>query len=57
MQALLDLARKAGCAEAWVLTERNNLPAMRLYQSVGGEEERQDTVMFSFKVGTSTNKD
>ncbi len=57
MHALLEYARETGCAEAWVLTERNNLPAMRLYQSVGGEEEQQDTVMFSFKLGTSTNKD
>ncbi len=50
MQALLELARKAGCTEAWVLTERDNLPAMRLYQSLGGEEEQEKTVMFSFKL-------
>jgi ribosomal protein S18 acetylase RimI-like enzyme len=50
MHALLELAREAGCAEAWVLTERNNQPAMKLYQSVGGEEENMEIVMFSFKL-------
>ena len=50
MQALLDFARSAGCAEAWVLTERNNQPAMKLYRAVGGEEEQEEIVMFSFKL-------
>jgi ribosomal protein S18 acetylase RimI-like enzyme len=57
MRALLEVARNAGCSEAWVLTERDNLPARRLYRSVGGEEEREETVMFSFKLGDSTSKD
>ena len=50
MQALLETARRAGCSEAWVLTERNNQPAMRLYKAVGGEEEQEEIVMFSFKL-------
>jgi aminoglycoside 6'-N-acetyltransferase I len=50
MQALLEVARDAGCSEAWVLTERNNQPAMRLYKAVGGEEEQEEIVMFSFKL-------
>lgn len=50
MQALLEVARDAGCSEAWVLTERNNQPAMKLYQAVGGEEEQEETVMFSFRL-------
>ena len=50
LRALLDVARKAGCAEAWVLTERQNLPAIRLYQAVGGEEGQDELVMFSFKL-------
>ena len=50
MQALLEVARDAGCSEAWVLTERNNQPAMRLYQAVGGEKEQEEIVMFSFKL-------
>jgi aminoglycoside 6'-N-acetyltransferase I len=48
MRALLARARELGCREAWVLTERDNSPAMRLYQSLSGEECEDDTVMFTF---------
>jgi len=48
MNALLAAAKTLGCREAWVLTERDNAPAMRLYQTLGGEEDPQDTVMFTF---------
>ena len=37
--ALLGSAREAGCAEAWVGTERSNAAAIALYQAVGGERE------------------
>jgi aminoglycoside 6'-N-acetyltransferase I len=50
IQSLLDLARKLGCAEAWVLTDRMNTPAMRLYSSSGGGEARNDQVMFTFRL-------
>lgn len=53
MHALLEVARKVGCSEAWVLTERNNQPAMRLYKAAGGEEEREEIVMFTFKLETA----
>ena len=57
MQALFDVARSVGCLEAWVLTERENQPAMGFYKSLGGEEEQQDTVMFTFHLdATHTNK-
>ena len=55
MQALLEVARDAGCSEAWVLTERNNQPAMKLYKAVGGEEEKEEIVMFSFRLDTEAN--
>ena len=48
MNSLLDVARALDCREAWVLTERNNGPAMRLYQSIGGEEAPDEVVMFTF---------
>lgn len=48
INALLDIARGLGCEEAWVLTERDNDPAMRLYQSLGGDEARDEIVMFTF---------
>jgi len=46
--ALLDVGRKLGCVEAWVLTDRANLPAMRVYGSCGGVEADRDQVMFTF---------
>jgi ribosomal protein S18 acetylase RimI-like enzyme len=52
MNALLEFARHAGCAEAWVLTERNNQPAMGLYKAAGGEEEQEEIVMFTFRLET-----
>jgi aminoglycoside 6'-N-acetyltransferase I len=50
LQALLDLARKLNCREAWVLTDRSNTPAMKLYTSAGGVEFSRDQVMFTFKL-------
>ena len=50
MQAILEAAKQAGCTEAWVLTERDNLPAMTMYKSTGGEETPPDSVMFTFKL-------
>jgi aminoglycoside 6'-N-acetyltransferase I len=51
LTALLEHADALGCREAWVLTERDNLPAMALYESAGGREAPDDVVMFSFGVG------
>jgi ribosomal protein S18 acetylase RimI-like enzyme len=48
MRTLLAVAQGLGCAEAWVLTERNNTPAMRLYKAIGGDEAPDETVMFTF---------
>lgn len=50
MQRTLEEAKRAGCSEAWVLTERRNDAAMGLYQSVGGIEDEPDPVMFTFEV-------
>lgn len=50
MQAILEEAKRSGCAEAWVLTDRSNLPAMSMYKSAGGEETLPDPTMFTFKL-------
>jgi len=48
IKALLDAGRRAGCHEAWVLTERSNAAALRLYATSGGRRETDGTVLFSF---------
>lgn len=48
LRTLLQHAKRLGCCEAWVLTERANHAAMRLYASTGGEEAALDQVMFTF---------
>ena len=50
MQAILEEAKRSGCSEAWVLTDRINLPAMAMYKSSGGEETLPDPTMFTFKL-------
>jgi GNAT superfamily N-acetyltransferase len=40
--------RRAGCQNAWVLTERGNVSAMRLYEAAGGVESPEQVVMFDF---------
>ena len=51
LQRLLDHARDLACAEAWVLTDRTNQGAMRLYESSGGVEATTNDVMFTFPLG------
>ena len=47
---MLTLARRLGCRNAWVLTDRSNAPAMHLYQALGGKESPVPQVMFEFVV-------
>ena len=48
LTAMLGAGRDLGCREAWVLTNRSNTAAMRLYASCGGSESDDDLTMFSF---------
>jgi ribosomal protein S18 acetylase RimI-like enzyme len=50
LQAMLEEARQSGCTEAWVLTERENIAAMMLYNSAAGDETLPDPTMFTFKL-------
>lgn len=50
MKEMLRLGRELGCENAWVLTERNNKAANRLYMSVGGLTSDEDTVMYEFNL-------
>ena len=49
LASTLEDARAWGCREAWVLTDRANQPAMRLYEAAGGEASG-DHVMFTFRL-------
>jgi ribosomal protein S18 acetylase RimI-like enzyme len=49
LRSMLEVGRRNGCREAWVLTNRANDPAMRLYASNGGTAS--DAVMFTFQMG------
>jgi ribosomal protein S18 acetylase RimI-like enzyme len=48
MRELLQLGQSLGCVNAWVLTDRSNTPANRLYKSAGGEVDPGDTVVYEF---------
>jgi ribosomal protein S18 acetylase RimI-like enzyme len=48
LRELLRLGRKLGCKSAWVLTDKGNIAANRLYSSVGGRVDPGDTVMYEF---------
>jgi aminoglycoside 6'-N-acetyltransferase I len=50
LRAVFAVARGLGCAEAWVLTDRANTAAMRLYAAAGSIEAPTDHVMFTFKL-------
>lgn len=51
MEAMLSLGRELGCVNAWVLTDRANAAAMRLYAAAGGVEAKAETVMWEFPLG------
>lgn len=36
LRCLLQHARRLGCGEAWVLTDKDNIPAQRVYAASGG---------------------
>lgn len=48
LHALLEVARRERCSEAWVLADRSNTGAQEFYASLGGERAREDAVMFTF---------
>ena len=49
LHALFAHGRELRCRQAWVLTNRSNAAAMRLYASLGGIAKAADTMMFEFE--------
>jgi ribosomal protein S18 acetylase RimI-like enzyme len=56
LRSVLGVARGLGCAEAWVLTDRENTAAMRLYAAAGSTETSTDHVMFTFRLDTGAGE-
>jgi GNAT superfamily N-acetyltransferase len=57
LHRLLEAARQVGCVEAWVLTDRANEAALRLYKSSGGIEAPSEQVMLTFRLDGSSRSD
>ena len=53
IEEMLVLGRALGCRCAWVLTDRTNAPAMRLYASSGGIEETVPSILFEFQLNVA----
>ena len=58
LNRLLQEARTLGCVEAWVLTNRSNAAAMRLYSTTGGSVEghEPDVVMFTYHLVSESSQ-
>jgi len=52
LEALFAEGLARGCWQAWVLTNRSNTAAMRLYAGVGGRLDAPDTAMFTVDLHT-----
>lgn len=48
LRLLFDLARSLGCLHAWVLTDRGNSSAIKLYSSLPGAASPKESLMFEF---------
>lgn len=48
LAALLVAGRQVGCAQAWVLTDKDNGAARAVYRRTGGTEAERPSIMFSF---------
>lgn len=57
MQAVCAHGRTLGCAQAWVLTDHQNLPANRLYAACQPCEVTPQQVMYSFALSPETPQD
>jgi RimJ/RimL family protein N-acetyltransferase len=48
IDALLRRGRELGCREAWVATEAGNAPARGVYRAIGGVEDPDPAVVYTF---------
>jgi len=50
IERLKELAREAGSCEVWVVTNKSNEAATRLYRATGGFAKQDDDVVFEYKL-------
>ncbi|HEY7236130.1 MAG TPA: GNAT family N-acetyltransferase [Gemmatimonadaceae bacterium] len=50
LHCLIELAEELSCTEAWVLTDRENRAARRLYESIGAEAPPQESLMYTVRL-------
>ena len=50
MERLVELATELGCTEAWVLTDRENEAACRMYENAGADTPPDDSIMYTFRL-------
>ncbi len=48
VRLLCNHAWVLGCSEAWVLTDKTNARAQRMYRGAGGKEEEEPIVLIAF---------
>ena len=54
LDELLRLGRDLGCREAWVATEVGNAPARGLYRALGGVEDPDPAVVYTYPLADPT---
>jgi ribosomal protein S18 acetylase RimI-like enzyme len=50
VDVLVRLATDLQCTEAWVLTDRDNVVAQRLYEGAGGETPPDQCIMYTIRI-------
>ena len=50
VDVLVRLATDLQCTEAWVLTDRENVIAQRLYEGAGGETPPDQCIMYTIRI-------
>lgn len=53
---VLEGGRRAGCTEAWVATEEDNVAARGLYIAASGVEEPDRAVVYTYRLSTSVGE-
>ncbi len=49
-EKLFEILRSQNISEAWVLTNKSNLAANKLYQKFGGKNPNEDDIMYDFEI-------